>query len=94
MSTDGFLRNPIAQKAKPLPVTEVWTLQARGRTWAGQLRCVGEQYGGAWEFILLRDGELSYSRRHQTHAAAAKEAEEQRMLVRVDRLTPVAGEPE
>ncbi len=59
-------------------VVDLWTVRTRGRTWTGQIKSLGT-YGT--EFRLLRDGALSSTRRFETHAAAVKEANEQRALL-------------
>lgn len=60
---------------------DLWSIRAAGRIWTGQIRCIGEVHGGAWEFVLRRDNDLTYSRRFVTHGAAMHEAAEQRQMV-------------
>lgn len=59
------------------PAVDLWTVHTRGRFFTGQLRSCGA-YG--WEFLLLRDNDLMFSRRFITREAAIKEADEQKQF--------------
>jgi hypothetical protein len=77
VNDDAFYRpNRPTPRRQPKPGEQIWTLHKDHVTWSCELRFHGESYG--WEAQILRNGELSISRRFPLRQQAERWAEEER----------------